>query len=253
MLKSNSMAQKIIIADITSLKNGNISFGHYIRVAKIYQEIFQQYNIVIAGGPIYKKYFCDNLDLLDYDVDIKEHKNFGSKTQSKIKELKNALKVFKLNYDSILIFQDFSNLILFLSIAFARKKKNKIFVIQYKDEITTLFRRIIFNLAKRKIDGILCSQKSIGEKYGVPYLVLPDYIYTENKMPVLNKNCKYDFGVFGIIREGKDVVGVAKKFIGLSQKLLIAGAIQNTKMRDELTEISLSNPNIVVLDKKIVL
>ena len=49
------MKQRVIIADIASIKKDNKIFGHYGKVAKMYCKMLnEQYEARIAGGPVYK-------------------------------------------------------------------------------------------------------------------------------------------------------------------------------------------------------
>ena len=90
----------------------------------------------------------------------------------------------------------------------------------------------------------------MGEKYDIPYLVMPDYIYTDTKkVEQESKEYSYDFGIFGIIRKGKDVVGVAKRFVEIERTLLIAGSIQDEDMRKDLEKLAKENKNIVVINR----
>lgn len=241
--------KKLIIADITSLKNGKQSFGHFFHVADMYSKLFEDKSeVIIAGGPIYKEKF-KNLILLKYDIDLREFGCIFLKIRSKIKEFLNARYVLKNVSNSIIVFQDYSNLILFLSLYFF-KSNNKIYLIQYKNEIAKGIKKIIFKKISRRISGIICSKKSVGEVYKIPYIVVPDYIYyNDNMYNSNNEECKYDYGVFGIIRRGKDVVGVAKRFINSNLKLIIAGSIQDEEIKRELESLTSQYDNIKVLDE----
>lgn len=241
--------KKLIIADITSLKKGKQSFGHFFNVAEMYSKIFEnEYDVYISGGPVYKDKF-DKLIPLKYDVDLSEFNNVISKIKTKIKELINARCILKENRDSIIIFQDYSNLSLFLSI-YLFNSSNKIYLIQYKNEVKGGFQKIIFNKIKHKVNGIICPKESVGKEYGVPYIVVPDYIYIEGDT---NKKyddvIEYDYGVFGIIRQGKDVVGVANLFRESNHKLVIAGSVQDEMMLKELSYISSKSSNITFINE----
>ena len=81
-------------------------------------------------------------------------------------------------------------------------KKSKLFFIQYSLEgLRNRIGRIFFRLAKHKIDGIICPNEDVGNGYGLPYCVVPDYIYTgtseTSKTPVVwFKIAKFLFGQF---------------------------------------------------------
>ena len=140
---------------------------------------------------------------------------------------------------------------MFLSICI-QKTNSAIYIIQYKSEIDIGINHLLYRIAQRRISGVLCTKSAVGEKYGIPYCTMPDYVYTDfdgAKELELNNGYLYDFGIFGIIRKGKDVVGVAKKFIGIKRTLLIAGSIQDDKMKESLERFAKENENIIVIDR----
>ncbi len=238
---------KIIIADITSLRNGENSFGHFFQVADMYRDIFGCNNTIVAGGPVYRKKY-HLVYALKYDVDLKELEGTISRIVCKAKEVINCINVLRRLNKDFIIFQDYSNTSLFLGILLC-KTKSKLFLIQYKSEVEKFYRKFLFSLIRDRISGIIVPNKKVGEKYKVPYLVVPDYIYTHDKFPEKKEAYEYDYGVFGIIREGKDVVGVAMKFIGSKKKIIIAGSVQSKILLEKLTEISINNKNIIFINK----
>ena len=204
--------------------------------------------VVVAGGPVYSSY-TGNKELLKYDVDLRELDVTGTKLKAKIKEVLNGIQVLKKHENSVIIFQDYSNTSLFLSICL-QKTKSPVYIIQYKCEINSGVNALLYKLAKKRIAGVLCTKKEVGEKYDIPYLVTPDYIYTDTKkVEKESEEYSYDFGIFGIIRKGKDVVGVAKRFVGIERTLLIAGSIQDEDMRKDLENLAKENKNIVVINR----
>jgi hypothetical protein len=240
--------KRMVIADITSLKSDNKSFGHFFYVAEMYNNIFDnKFDVSIAGGPIYASKF-NNMKRLKYHVDLKEFNQRSTKIFTKLKELINARKVLRDKTNDYIIFQDYSNTMLFLSILLFGSR-SKIYLIQYKNELKSKLRRTIFSLIKKRIAGVIVSKDSVGAQYGTPYIVVPDYIYLGKENDSSQAVCTYDYGVFGIIRKGKDVVGVAKQFQQSSLKLLIAGSIQDEEMRTALHEIASQSPNITLIDK----
>lgn len=240
--------KSIVIADITSLKKGNQSFGHFLHVANMYTKILQkEYSVYVAGGPIYQRHF-KNILKLKYDVDLTEFERQTTKIFSKVKELLNTRELLKsTREDSNIIFQSYSNTMLFFSL-FLFKTRNKVFLIQYKNELGSLINKLLFRLIRKKISGIIVSKKIIGEAYNLPYIVVPDYIYLGSD-PQVNINEPFDYGVFGIIRQGKDVVNVAKLFVNQNLKLIIAGSIQDSGMKKELEEIAVKNPNVTLINR----
>lgn len=243
--------ENVVIADITGLHKKENSFGHFFRVAKMFEEgLCQDYNVTIVGGPVYKGY-SGNKEILNYDVDLQELQTTVGKVKAKIKEIFNGIAVLRRYKNSIIIFQDYSNTSMFLSICM-QKTNSAIYIIQYKSEIDTGINSLLYRIGRRRISGVLCTQNEVGEKYGIPYLTMPDYIYTESngaKKLESNDAYLYDFGIFGIIRKGKDVVGVAKNFVGIKRRLLIAGSIQDKNMKESLEGLAEENENIIVLDR----
>ena len=243
--------ENVIIADITGLHKNENSFGHFFRVAKMFEEgLCQDCNVTIVGGPVYKGY-SGNKEILKYDVDLQELQTAVGKVRAKIKEVFNGIAVLKKYKNSIIIFQDYSNTSMLLSICL-KKTSNSIFIIQYKSEIDSGVNAFLYKIARKRISGVLCTKKEVGEKYENSYLVMPDYIYTDcqNKCKqVENSEYRYDFGIFGIIRKGKDVVGVAEKFAGIERTLLIAGSIQDADMKKSLEKLAKENKNITVVNR----
>lgn len=243
--------KNVIIADITGLHKNKNSFGHFFRVAKMFEEgLCHDCNVTIVGGPVYRGY-SGNKEILKYDVDLRELQTTVGKVKAKIKEVFNGIAVLRKYKKSTIIFQDYSNTSMFLSICM-QKSNSAIYIIQYKSEIDKGVNSFLYRIARRRISGVLCTKNAVGEKYGIPYLTMPDYICTDtdgSKKLDLNNEYRYEFGIFGIIRDGKDVVGVAKKFVGIKRTLLIAGSIQELNMKKSLEKLAEENENIIVLDQ----
>lgn len=251
MIDEENNVESIVVADITSLHRGKKSFGHFFQVAKMFEDIFNKNEkVVIVGGPVYEEYNgCK--ELLKYDVDLQELEAISTKLKAKLKEILNGIKVLKRYKNSEIIFQDYSNTSLFLAICL-QKSKSDIYIIQYKSEIDFGVNSFLYKIVRKRISGVLCTKKEVGEKYGIPYLVVPDYIYTgstENDDSKENEEYNYDFGIFGIIRKGKDIVGVAKRFVGIERTLLIAGSIQDADMQKSLEKLAKENPNITLVNR----
>lgn len=235
--------KQLIIADISSLRKGNTSFGHFISVAKNYRYLLEGvYDIRIAGGPIYKKYFSEEeLVNLPNEIAVDLSKDKVSKIKEKVGELINARKLLKSTSNSVIIFQHYSVIPLLIEIIINKQRNNNIFLIQYKSELKNFLKKCLFRLARKKINGIITSQDTIGKEYKLPSIVLPDYIYVkETNQNYKNIIPKYDFGFVGIVREGKRVERIVEIFQKRNEKILIAG---NFMLSEEKNKKILSGKN----------
>ena len=234
--------KRIVIADIKSLSMDGKAIGHYFAVAQNYLDIFEGINeIKVAGGPIYKTKFNEkDLLLLKFNAESK----LGL-IANKWRELCNLRLLFNLCKDDTIIFQSNAILTVFLGIILWGRKNQDIFIIQYSTEyLENSLKRFIYMRAKRKIKGIICSNKLIGEKFDLPYTVVTDYIYTENQedlsfIPFEEK--KYDYGICGIITRDKGIIEVAQKLAGTNYSILIAGYTDDKALLDELKKIAINN------------
>ena len=79
----------IYISDIKSRNTNGRLIGHFVPVAKNYQEIFNgRCNVKVCGGPVYSKYFGeDELIKLPYD-------NFNDSVLEKLRTFINAIVLF---------------------------------------------------------------------------------------------------------------------------------------------------------------
>ena len=236
----------LYIADIKSQSINGASEGHYFPVAANYYTIFKNScKTLIAGGPIYATKFATNTYLLKYNTNEQD-----SIIKNKIKIFRNMMDLFShKNENYIIIIQSSAVATALIGIALFKRSQSRIYMIQYNTEcINSYFKRILFNIAKNKIDGIICPSKEIGEAYGIPFCVVPDYIYTNNKPTVFIPFTEklYDFSVLGLICEDKGVIDVAKKFKNTKYKVLIAGKPQNENIKKELINICKNSPNIIL-------
>lgn len=235
--------KKLYIADIRSGHLKGISIGHYIPVAKMYQKIFKNIcPIKIAGGPIYSKYF-DKSELL-----LLPHNVCGSNIKDKILIMRNCISLFQKTKNQKIILQSSSVITSFIGILLFYKKKSDLYLIIYTPEcINSFIGRILFQLIKKKINGIICPNNEIGERFKLPYCIVPDYIYTGDSFSnnKINYNDKiYDFCIIGRIAPEKGVIECAKKFVNTQYKVLIAGKPQSNSLALELKEICKNAPNI---------
>lgn len=240
--------KNIIIADISSIKKNGQCFGHYAKVAKMYQRMFFPFSQVkVAGGPIYKNIVSES-DLVmlpfDSDVDILASKIYILK--SKVKYILNAKKLFEKVEDEVIVCQPYSFMAWMLSIILFGHKKN-IYLIEYKNERQGILNQIFFKMAKKHIKGVICPNKEVGMSYDLPFLCVPDYIYCDEEKQ--NKDCDsiYDVGVIGIMSEGKDIEDVVDSFSGTNTKVLIAGYFSDKDRVEQLVHKKTSN--ITIVDK----
>lgn len=225
------MSKKIYISDILSHAYQGKSTGHYFALARNYKEMFGE-NVVVSGGPVYKTGFKDNeLLVLPYNAG-------GGGLKARLKTFANAIKLFKEAKGKIIVLQQCTTITTFLCIALFYHKKSRLFMIQYSREgFRSIIGQFLFKLAKHKIDGIICPNETVGQAFqGVPYCVVPDYIYTGNNKVVdfSFENRKYDLCIVGRLAPEKGAVEVARKFANTQYKILIAGKPQTEELANEL-------------------
>ena len=233
---------KISIVDIYSINDHGKTMGHYIPVANLYKSIFSSCsNFKIVGGPIYRKYIEANyLNILPFG-----HKEGGNFLINKLKLLANCFKAFN-NSSDIFIVQHASLSILFLWLALFKAKGKKLYLITYYNELIGI-NKILFKFAKKKITGILCPYKEVGERYNLPYLVVPDYIYipdNNNENFVSYEERIYDIGVFGLISYQKGTLEVLQKLANTKFKVLITGKCPDPILFSKINAIIDSCNNI---------
>lgn len=234
---------KIIIADICSLnKNGRTS-GHYFPVAQNYLKMFSN-KCIVAGGPIYKSQFTKHLMQLPYDHIYNEKKWIA-----KWHEIINCKALFKQAKGNIIVMQSVAILTTFIALLFFYKKNNsKLFLIQYYDEcINSFWKRLLYNLIKDKINGIICSSDDVGKKFNRPYIVVTDYIYTDdintiNKLPYEKR--VYDYSLVGGIYKDKGQLEAIKHLANKGLKILIAGQVREEGILEELNKVAKEDPLI---------
>jgi hypothetical protein len=245
MKEGKFIMQRLILADIRSANSNGRSIGHYFSVASNYKEIFNKnYDLLIAGGPVYYPHYGCMLKL-KYDT----HSSTAS-IVNKFKVIKNCFDLLKQASNASVIFQCSAVATAYLGIALCPYNVS-IYMIQYNTSgVDSKFKSFLFKLAKRKIDGIICPSKEIGKVYGLPYCVVPDYIFTKNRFKNISFSDKctyYDFGVFGIISLSKGVLEVATYFAHTKYRLIITGRPSDDKIKDELIYICADSPNITLI------
>lgn len=240
------MNNRIIIADILSNTINGKQTGHYFAVARNYLELF--YNCVVAGGPIYKTGFDkEKLCLLPYNGH--DGDNFIGK---RFKTFSNAMKLFKDGKGDVIVLQQCTTITTFLCIILFYHRKSRLYIIQYSLEGFRNFAgRLLYRFAKRKIDGLVCPNDEVGKAYGIPYCVVPDYIYTGQSFVkrISYDEKKYDFCMIGRISAEKGISEVVRFISKTSCNVLIAGRVQNKELEEELKNLCNNVNNItLVLD-----
>ena len=187
----------------------------------------------------------NNLYQLKYNTSEKH-----STIKNKIRIMCNMKQLFThKDKNDIIIVQSSATATALIGIFLFKWNKSTVYTIQYNTEcVNSFLKRTLFNLAKRKINGIICPSKEIGEAYGIPYCVVPDYIYTpsESQSQDANLQKKYDFSTLGIICKDKGTPAMAKRLKNTSYRVLIAGKPQNEDIKLEMEDICRDSPNITL-------
>ena len=159
----------------------------------------------------------------------------------------NAQRLFKEAEGDIIVLQQCTTITTFLCVLLFYHKRSKLFFIQYNQSgLRQHIGRLLFRLVKNKIDGIICPNSEVGEAYGLPYCVVPDYIYTgvDLKETVPYSQKKYDFCMVGRISEEKGILGVARHLKNTSFKVIIAGRPITELLKEKLLKICEDAANI---------
>lgn len=233
---------KIIIADICSLNRNGKSSGHYFPVAQNYIKMFGD-ECIVAGGPIYKNQFT-NLIELPYDHIYNENI-----CATKWHEIINSKTLFQQAKGNIIVMQSVAILTTFIAIfLFFNKNDSKLFLIQYSTEcLNSIWKRLLYNLIKHKINGIICSSEKVGKAFGRPYITVTDYIYINNiKKEDLSSYDEriYDYSLIGGIYRDKGQIEAVKYLSNKGLKILIAGQIRENGLQEELDKIAQEDPSI---------
>ena len=237
--------RKIFVADVRSHNSNGKRTGHFVYLAEMYKKIFNDScDVLIAGGPVYLNHFTNKeLCLLPYDVS-------GTSIIDKWHTMLNAIVLFKRAKGEIIVMQQASVITYFVAIALFYRKTSKLFMIQYSNEgVRTFFRRCLYGLIKKKIDGTICPNNIVGKIYGIPYLAIPDYIYIESNVESKKSICKdkiFDFCVLGRISPEKEVVEVVNHLKNKGFKIIIAGLPQ-TKLLEEELKLACRGDNNILL------
>ena len=230
---------RLIIADLkTPVTDGKV-IGHWIACARNFYALFHKTKeTLIAGGPIYNQYFCD--DLLELPCDLQMLGE--SKLINKLKYFANARYLFKHCQSDTIVVQQGADATFFLacSLFYSKGANNTLYLIQYStDSIKGRFKKLLFAMAKHKMNGIICPNEEVGKALGLPYCVVPDYIYTETdtgeQIPYSDK--VYDICILGRIEREKGVVEAVRRLAKTSLNVIVAGQSSNPTLVEDLSDI----------------
>lgn len=221
--------KNLYIADIKSANSKGKSVGHYFSVAENYTSLFKEYaDVFVAGGPVYKDRFA-NYYALPYDSISSK-----GKYRNKIATFINTCFVLKKIKNSVIVFQCSAVSTVCLALALI-KPKSEVYLIQYDTYmLASRVKKLIFNLARKRIKGIICPGSEIGEALQVRQCVVPDYIYCENNKCSEQFEKKYDFGMFGILAYGKGIYEAAEALAKTNFQVKIAGKVANLAEDQEM-------------------
>lgn len=216
--------KRLILADLKSTNNNGKNTGHYFAVARNYLELYSDIcHVVIAGGPIYKTVFtARQLLSLPYDSFVGKNPIIN-----KLRALKNSRYLFRhVNEDDIIVLQHSGVVTTFAGIALFAKKKQNLYVIQYDVEaLSSLVKRIIYSIAKKKIKGFICPSERIAESYGKEGCIVTDYIYPKDNLssPVPYDSKTYDVAIVGHLSSDKGVLEAVRSLAKTRLQVLVAG------------------------------
>lgn len=240
--------KRVVIADIHSKNENGKCTGHFFFFAENYKNALEKdYNVVVAGGPVYKQRFSDDCLLdLPFDYIVGKSKLFNT-----IRSLCNAFVLFrKVESGDIVVMQQARPVTSFVGILLFCNSKCSLFSVQYsKHFLSKKIFRLIYNLTKKYISGILCPNDEVGKAYDLPYLVIPDYIYVDKMYDDCNvsyEDKEFDFCVVGRLNKDKGIIEVAKYFRNKKYKLLIAGNVEDISYGDEIIHVCKDCNNIIL-------
>lgn len=235
---------RLVVADIkTPITDGRI-IGHWAACARNYYAMFHsQIDTHVAGGPAYMSYISSNLLTLPYDL----HMCGETKAVNKLKYFANARYLFRQCNSDIIVVQQGADATFFIACALFYRKKanNKLFLIQYSTvSLQGIFKKSLFAFAKSKIDGIICPNDDVGRAFGLPYCVVPDYIYTAEEQQMHHAEKKYDICILGRIEEEKGIVEAVRALALTSLEVIIAGASSDPLLIENLNSLCNKVDNI---------
>lgn len=240
--------RRVIIADIHSKSENGKCTGHFFFFAENYKNVLDSdFEVVIAGGPVYKQRFSKEILIsLPFDFVVGE-----SKVINTLRSLYNSFCLFrKVKHGDIVIMQQARPVTSFVGIILFLWAKCRLFSVQYsKVPLKKRIYKTIFNLSKYKIDGILCPNEDVGKAYGIPYMVIPDYVFVEkmnNNTLIPYKDKLYDFCIVGRLNSDKGVAEMVKFFKNKKYKLLVAGNPDDKSYGEEIRALCDGADNITL-------
>lgn len=237
--------KQVIVADLKSANANGKCIGHYFALASNYKNIFSPYcKFKVAGGPLYKKQFTND-ELISLPYSFIEEDN---KVVNFIRMVLNAKRLFsQLNKDDVVIIQQSQPAMILLALLLTYFGNANLFQIQYSEEpMHRFFFKVMMFFAKKKIKGLICPNEIVGSAYGVPYVCIPDYLYTGKKE--IKKNLyekkEYDFISIGRIVNDKGILETAEAFVNIKHSFLIAGLPDESFDADLLSKVCSKNSRI---------
>lgn len=231
----------IYISDIKSRNTNGRLIGHFVPVAKNYQEIFNgRFNVKVCGGPVYSKYFGeDELIKLPYD-------NFNDSVLEKLRTFINAIVLFVKARGQVIVLQQSTPVTAFIAIALFYWFTSKLYLIQYNTEsVNTPLKRLIYKCAKWKIDGFIVPNERVGQTFTHNFCVVTDYIYCKHNQEIVPLNQrKWDFGIVGSIFKDKGSLPALEYLAEKGYKVLITGGIGEPELEQSLNVIISKYNNI---------
>lgn len=236
------MKEKIVyIADIKSRNTGGRLIGHFVPVAKNYQEIFaDRCKVKVCGGPVYGKYFGgDEFMQLPYD-------NYCDSLMEKLRTFINAICLFYKARHQVIVLQQSTPITAFLAIICFYWFTGKLYLIQYNTEsVNSLLKRLVYWCAKWKIDGFIVPNERVGKAFSRNYCIATDYIYCGREVEMLPfAKRKWDFSIVGSIFKDKGSVPALEFLASKGYNVLIAGGVGEQELLKPLHEIIDKYPNI---------
>ncbi|QUR43378.1 glycosyltransferase family 1 protein [Bacteroides xylanisolvens] len=231
----------IYIADIKSRNTGGKLIGHFVPVAKNYQEIFAgKCKVKVCGGPIYKQYF-DKYELVELPYD-----NYSDSVIGKLRTFINAICLFYKARHQIIVLQQSTPITAFVAIACLYWFTSKLYLIQYNTEsVNSTLKRFIYKCAKRKINGFIVPNERVGKSFSDNYCIVTDYIYSKSDVKIVPFAERiWDFGIVGSIFKDKGSLPALEYLASKGFKVLIAGGIGEYELENPIYEIVEKYPNI---------
>ena len=236
------------IVDVLSNNNYGKCTGHYIPVAKNFYRILHEISdVIIAAGPSYGSSITTPIMRLPYSVSSAP--GIINNVLGKLKTLANCRFFFKRVDESCKIIWQHSSVVMSnLGIWLWSKKNIDIYIIQYSGVgINSKVKNYLFQKAKSKIKGVICPNDEVGEAYGLPYCVVPDYIYTgefNSIIPIPYAERVYDICIMGRFNKDKGVVEAINKLRNSAYKVVVAGHPDNEDYGREIESAAKDCQNI---------